>query len=120
MQHFRRLGLEIRGRFGAAFREPEDQIRVTSPSAGARDADALDGALALPQSRRVDERDRQTAEIEVDLDQIARRSRLIRDDRGFAPRSLLSKVDLPALGGPRIATRKPSRNRSEAGAAASA
>ena len=48
----------------------------------------------------------------MDLDGVARSSRMGRHDGSVALRQRLSNVDLPAFGGPAMATTKPSRRRS--------
>ena len=60
----------------------------------------------------VDHRHGIAVEIEVHLDDVPRRPRKRRDDRDLAPRERLISVDLPAFGGPAIATTRPSRSRS--------
>ena len=91
------------------------RTRSASPARAKRPPDplGLDLAFGLAQARRVDEHDRNAAEIEMHLDHIARGARLppTRSPRR-AWRAHSRRLDLPALGAPAMTTLNPSRNRS--------
>ena len=93
--------------------QPQHEIGVLDPRQCPADPLGLDLAARLAYPRGIDEDHRDAAEVEMHLDDVARGARLVRDDRHVAlGERIQQRLDLPALGGPAMTMRKPSRRRS--------
>ena len=114
----RRLGLRARSAIESA---PTSRASVIQRTRSARPMDIPGAPHPLPLDRilrglveagGVEEVDRITPEIEVHFDDVPRRARVGRHNGGLASGETIEQVDLPAFGGPAIATQRPSLSRS--------
>ena len=98
----------------AVLAEPQHQIGCCGPRSGATNDPPARLDRRCREARRVDQRDGKAADIEMDLDHVTRRAGNGETIAALRRASALSRVDLPALGGPAMTTTRPSRRRSPA------
>ncbi len=72
--------------------DPQHEVRTFRPRPRAAHALLFDRVVAFPHARRIQQRHRIAAEIEMHLDHVARGPRMGRDDRGLAPRQPIEQA----------------------------
>ena len=96
----------------ACIDQPEHEIGLLHSRQSAPDPLRLDRAVGLPDPGRVGDDHRQAAEVEMNLDGVAGRARLLRNDCRVAPRQRVEEARLADIGRAAMTTRKPSRKSS--------